>query len=194
MLSVVDLHDELAACVSDGKSSFAFEVNIFDRMLRELGNCDMFIGLLDDCYGPPLGATLCAALSQRGHEWIEDEGLMNASMEEILVRKALRSESILLEACRFNLLRKEGDAPNTYAASLPETALQDAACAPDALRAGWRADIARESEARGCLGALEELVSRYSVSVSPDVGSLALGIFAGRALGLGSVYRCLPKI
>jgi hypothetical protein len=177
-LSFLDLHDELATSAEAGHSAFPFELNIFDCMLRELENCHLFIGILGDVYGPPLGVKLCEALGKSGHRWIEEEGLVNASMEEVLLRKAMRCQSMVMASCHFHMLRPSADASAAPVALSP-MAFEQAACAARARRDEWRAGIAHEWQGRGCLGALEQLVSRYSLTISPDLPSLALAVFAG---------------
>lgn len=177
-LSFLDLHDELAASAGAGPTAFPFELNILDCMLRELEDCNLFIGILGDLYGPPLGIKLCEALGKLGHRWIEEEGLVNASMEEVLVRKAMRCEGIVMASCHFHLLRPSAEA-SAVPLALSPMAFEQATCAAQARRDEWRAAIARERHGRGCLGALEHLVAPYSLTISPDLPSLALAVFAG---------------
>jgi hypothetical protein len=176
-LTFVDLHDELAGSVALGLG-LEFEVNVLDLMLRELDSCSLLIGLLADCYGPPLGAKVCAALSQRGHSWLEEEGLEEASLEEVLVRRALCKDGMAMRYSHFHLLRSlPPPAQQDELAARPD--LEHSRCASEEQRSSWRKWLKSESSGRGCLGALELLVSEYPLTVSPDLDALACAVYSG---------------
>jgi hypothetical protein len=176
-LTFVDLHDELASSVALGLG-LEFEVNVLDLMLRELDSCSLLIGLLADCYGPPLGAKVCGALSQRGHSWLEEEGLEEASLEEVLVRRALGKDGMAMRYSHFHLLRSPPQ-PTQQDVSGARPDLEHARCASEDQRSSWRKGLKSESSGRGCLGALELLVSEYPLTVSPDLDALACAVYAG---------------
>jgi len=144
-------------------------------MLRELESCCLFVCLLDDFYGPPLGAKLCGGLFALGHAWLEDEGLQGASIEEVLVRKALSSQVMAMGASHFHLLRSVARHDAGGAAEL----LEHGTCAKEAERKVWRAELVDQSQSRGCLGQLEKLISGYPLTLSPSVASLGVSVYAG---------------
>jgi hypothetical protein len=180
-LSFVDLHESLAASAHLGLDSFEFEVRAIDLLLRELDDCCLFIGVLGDCYGKPLGDTMCDALYRLGHTWIEEEGLQSASVEEVLVRKALRSEGIAIAHSHFHLLHSK---PRPAAENQQPSPLrwESAKFADESLRKSWRAEVAGKSKERGRLGALEGLAMQHLFSVSEHVQSLYLAFYAGACL------------
>jgi hypothetical protein len=177
-LTFVDLHDELARSIPLGLATFDFEVHVLDLMLRELDECSLFIGLLGDCYGPPLGAKMCAAVYKFGHRWIEEEGLQGASMEDVLVRRAVRKDGLGMAAYHFHLFRSPQPAAQQEEGGA-RPGLEHARCASQDQRASWRTSVKRESQARGCLGALERLVCEYPLTVSHGLDDLSCAVFAG---------------
>lgn len=110
-----------------------------------------------------------------GHTWLEDEGLHGASLEEVLIRAALRSQDMAMAYSHFHLLRRVTN-DNAAATML----FQDATCADDAQRKAWRASVVGESESRGCLGQLEKLISQYPLTVSTTPSHLAIAMYAGQ--------------
>ena len=178
-LTFVDVHDDLATAAQLHKDSFHFELHAIDLMLRELDECCLFVGILDDCYGAPLGEAMCDGLFQLGHTWIEDEGLDGCSVEEVLVRKALRSSKMAMGYSHFHLVRRtggsrpgveqRGSSDHTALAWKPPT---------DADRNRWRAQLLAGCGNRGLIGALEKLISQFAVSVSQDERSVASAVYA----------------
>eukprot|EP00960_Hanusia_phi_P075570 768441-Hanusia_phi.AAC.11 len=184
-LVFVDLSDILIKAAQAKDSSLDHEekftkevVPVLDLMLKEMENCCLLMGILADQYGPALGSEVCTLLSAMGHDWVED--LEEASVEDMLIRKATSLDSINLELSHFYLNRVDNLSISKNYSLLGTEAfdLHDSQPVSPVQVRLCRQKIAECYKDRSLLGEIEHVVSDASICFFDDNTSLAKMIYA----------------